>query len=144
MTETDGAFAGAVARGVVAAMAMSGMRRLTTALGLLGEEPPEQVAREGVPGLVARVPPSLRGATIELAHWGYGAAGGAGFGVLPAAVRRRPWAGPAFGLATWLFFETTVAPALGLRRTRESRALERAAIAADHVLNGVVVAGRTV
>lgn len=142
MTEADGVVGRAVARGVVAAMAMSGMRRLTTGLGLVDEEPPEQIAREGVPGLLARVPPNLREPAIELAHWTYGGAGGAAFGVLPAALRRRVWAGPAYGLATWLVFETAVAPLLGLRRTRESRPLERAAIAADHVLYGVVVAGR--
>jgi len=142
VTEADGVVGRAVARGVVAAMAMSGMRRLTTGLGLVDEEPPEQIAREGVPGLLARVPPNLREPAIELAHWTYGGAGGAAFGVLPAALRRRVWAGPAYGLATWLVFETAVAPLLGLRRTRESRPLERAAIAADHVLYGVVVAGR--
>ena len=142
MTEADGELGRAAARGVVAAMAMSGMRRMTTGLGLVEEEPPKQIAREGVPRLLALVPPGLREEAIELAHWTYGGAGGAVFGVLPAAIRRQAWAGPAYGLATWLFFETAVAPLLGLRRTHEARPLERAAIAADHMLYGVVVAGR--
>lgn len=140
---SDGEVGRAFARGVVADMAMSGMRRMTTGLGLVEEEPPEQIAGEGVPGL-ARVPPDLRAEAIELAHWTYGGVGGVAFGAFPAAVRRKSWAGPpAYGLATWLFFETALAPLLGLRRTRESRHLERAAIAADHVLYGHVVAGRT-
>jgi len=142
MSDGDGEVGHAVARGVVAAMAMSGLRRLTTGLGLIQEEPPEQIAREGVPGLLERVPPDLRAEVIELAHWTYGGVGGAAFGALPTAVRRQSWAGPAYGLATWLFFEVAVAPLLGLRRTRESRPFERAAIAADHVLYGLVVAGR--
>jgi hypothetical protein len=93
-----------------------------------------------VPGLLARVPPDLREEAIELAHWMYGGVGGAVFGVLPAAVRRHAWMGPAYGLATWILFETAVAPLFGLRRTHESRPLERAALAADHVLYGFVVA----
>ncbi len=140
MTDTDGEVGRAIARGVIAAMAMSGMRRMTTGLGLVEEEPPQQIAREGVPGLLARVPPHLRGEAIELAHWAYGGVGGAAFGVLPAALRRQSWAGPAYGLATWLFFEAVVAPLLSLRRTHESRPAERAALAADHVLYGLIVA----
>lgn len=68
MSDGDGEVGHAGARGVVAAMAMSGLRRLTTGLGLIQEEPPEQIAREGVPGLLERVPPDLRAEAIELAH----------------------------------------------------------------------------
>ncbi|MEP6910628.1 MAG: hypothetical protein ABI896_09400 [Actinomycetota bacterium] len=142
MSGGDSEVGSSVARGVVAAMAMSGLRKMTTGLGLVQEEPPEQIAREAVPGLLARVPPDLRAEAIELAHWAYGGLGGAAFGALPAGVRRQSWAGPAYGLATWLFFETAVSTLLGLRRTHESRPLERAAIAADHVLYGLVVAGK--
>ena len=94
MSDGDGEFGHAVARGVVAAMAMSGLRRLTTGLGFIQEEPPEQIAREGVPGLLERVPPDLRAEAIELAHWTYGGVGGAAFGALPTAVRRQSWAHP--------------------------------------------------
>ncbi len=139
MTEPNGELRRAAARGVIAAMAMSGMRRMTTGFGLVQDEPPEQIAREGVPSLLARCPPHLRREAIELAHWAYGGLGGVAFGALPAGVRRQSWAGPAYGLATWVLFEAVVAPLLGLRRTRESRPIERAAIAADHVLYGFVV-----
>jgi len=52
-------------------MAMTGLRRVTTGLGLLRKPPPEEIATEGVPGLFARIPPGKRGAAIELAHFGY-------------------------------------------------------------------------
>ncbi len=130
----------AFARGVVAAMAMSGMRKVTTGLGLVERTPPEQIAQEGLPGLFARIPTGLRGEAIELAHWGYGGVGGAAFGVLPRPVRRHTWAGPVYGLVSWALFEAAVAPLLGLRRAREARPVERLAIAADHVLYGIVVA----
>ena len=139
MTEPNGELGRAAARGVIAAMAMSGMRRMTTGFGLVQEEPPEQIAREGVPKLLALCPPDVRSEAIELAHWAYGGLGGVAFGALPARARKHSWAGPAYGLATWVLFEKVVAPLLGLRSTRESRPLERAALAADHVLYGLVV-----
>ena len=102
--------------GAVAAMSMSGMRTLTTELGLVGETPPEAMAKEGAGRLLTEIPPGMRGAAIELAHWAFGAAGGALFGILPRAVRRRGWAGPGYGLLVWLGFETVLAPALGLSK----------------------------
>lgn len=133
---------GSAARGVVAAMAMTGLRRLTKSLGLLGEAPPELVAREGVPGLLAQVPPGRREEAIELAHWAYGAAGGVAFGLLPAGLRRRSAAGPLYGIAIWLGFEAVVAPALGLSGPKRWGLSDRLAVVADHVLYGIVVAGR--
>jgi hypothetical protein len=50
--------------------------------------------------------------------------------------------GPAYGIATWSFFEGVLAPMLGLRKPSERPTSERAAIIADHVLYGLVVAGR--
>ena len=126
--------------GAVAAMAMSGMRTLTTELGLVGETPPEAMAKEGAPGLLAQIPPDKRGAAVELAHWGFGGACGLVFGLLPAWVRNRSWAGPAYGLLIWLGFEAGLAPALGLSKATVTRPAERAAFAADHVLYGFVLA----
>ena len=102
--------------GAVAAMAMSGMRTLTNELGLVGETPPEAMAREGAGGLLRQIPPAKRGAVVELSHWGFGAMGGVLFGVLPRWVRRRNWAGPVYGLLVWLGFEAGLAPALGLSK----------------------------
>ena len=64
------------------------------------------------------------------------------FALLPAALRRHRWSGPVYGIGTWSFFESVLAPMLGLRKPSERPTSERAAIAADHVLYGLVVAGR--
>lgn len=132
---------GTAARGAVAAMAMSGLRKLTTGLGLVRQTPPEEIAREGLPGLIARVPVDRRAEAVELAHWAYGAAGGAAYALVAPSRGRPAWAGPLYGLVLWAVFERVVAPLLGLARAEERPATERLAIAADHVLYGAVVAG---
>jgi hypothetical protein len=127
-------------RGAIAAMAMTGMRVLTIDLGLVEQTPPQAILRQRARGLLRRVPRRHRRSAIELAHWTYGAAGGVGFGLLPKSVRqRRRWVGPIYGLAIWLGFELGLAPLLGLRRAKQPRVVERAALAADHVLYGLVL-----
>ena len=126
------------ARGVLGAMAMTGVRRVTTDLGLVRKPPPEQIATEGVPRLFAHIAPENHQTAIELFHWGVGAAGGIGFGILPAALRRRRWVGAAYGLAILGVFETVVAPWLGIGK-RDRDVSERLALAADHVLYGIVL-----
>jgi uncharacterized membrane protein YagU involved in acid resistance len=122
-------------RGAIAAMAMTGMRVLTIELGLLKETPPLGIARQRARRLIRRAPRRHRRAVIEIAHWGYGAAGGVGFALLPKSVRsHRRWIGPIYGLLIWLGFELGMAPLLGLREARERRLVERAALAADHAL----------
>jgi hypothetical protein len=54
-------------------------------------------------------------------------------------VRRRAWSGPVYGLLVWLGFEVGIAPALGLKQARKLRVPERAALAADHLLYGLVL-----
>ena len=130
----------AAARGVIAAMAMTGMRTVTRGLGLIKRPPPEQIAEETVPGLMALIPRNLRDEAVELAHWTYGGIGAVAYELLPGRVRRLVWAGPLYGLATWAFFEAALAPLLGLRHVQEATLVERAAFAADHALYGVVVA----
>ncbi len=134
----------AAARGVVAAMAMTGMRRMTTGLGLVEEPPPEEMAKRGavVSQLLDRLPPDNRDEAIELAHWTYGAFAGAIFGAVWRSGVRSRWAGPAYGLAIWTLFETGLVPLLGLEHARERNAVQRITVAADHVLYGLVVAGR--
>lgn len=130
------------ARGVVGAMAMTGMRVVTTELGLLEQTPPQAIARQrsrGVRRLLRRAPTKQRLGLIETAHWAFGAGGGAMFGALPRAVRRRPWAGPVYGLVVWLGFELGIAPALGLSQAKRVRPVDRLALAADHVLYGLVL-----
>jgi hypothetical protein len=130
------------ARGAVGAMAMTGMRVMTTELGLLEQTPPQAISRQrarGLRGLLRRAPPRQRTGLVEGAHWAFGAGGGAAFGALPRAVRRRRWAGPIYGLVIWLGFELGIAPALGLSQSKRLRPIDRLALAADHVLYGVVL-----
>lgn len=131
-------------RGAVGAMAMTGMRVLTTELGLVEQTPPAAVSRQrarGLRALLRRAPRRQRRGLVEIAHWTFGAAGGAAFGALPDKIRRRPWAGPVYGLVVWLGFELGIAPALGLHQATRVRLVDRAALAADHVLYGLVLSG---
>jgi len=127
-------------RGTIAAMAMTGLREFTLHAGILEQSPPEAIAWPGL-GRLRRRPQGAPRAVLELAHWGYGAAGGAAYAVLPASVRGRPWSGPAYGLLIWLSFEMVIAPALSLPQAKRVRLLDRAALAVDHLLYGLVLAG---
>jgi hypothetical protein len=119
----------AAMRGAIASMSMTGMRVVSTALGLVQQAPPQQLAGE------AR---GRRRAGVELAHWAVGAAGGAGFGALPRRWRERPWTGPLYGLAIWTGFEAS-ASLLGLPHAEQAGVIGRVAIAADHALYGFVL-----
>jgi len=129
-------------RGVLAAMTMSAARTVTVELGLVEQTPPDAIFREGAPGLLSRVPPERRQAAVEIAHWLYGGAGGAVYGFLPKTVRRRALVGAVYGLVLWAGFEVALSPLLGLSREKESRPAERVALAADHVLYGLVLSRR--
>lgn len=124
-------------RGMIAAAAMTGMRALTTSLGLVKATPPRAISDES--GLSRIVPARRRRAATELMHWSVGAQGGAVFGLLPDRLRRRSWSGPVYGLLLWLGFEAAIAPRLGLEQATRSRAVERVALAADHALYGFVL-----
>ena len=124
---------------------MTGMRVLTTELGLVEQTPPQAVGSQrarGARALLRRAPRKQRRGLVEAAHWAFGASGGAAFGALPGAVRRRTWAGPAYGLVVWLGFELAIAPVLGLSQAKRLRVVDRLALAADHLLYGLVVSGR--
>jgi hypothetical protein len=129
----------ATLRGTIAAMAMTGMRTFTVHAGLLQEDPPRAILRQKARGVLRLVPRRRRRVVTELFHWGYGAAGGAAFGLLPDDVRRRRWAGPSYGLLLWLGFEAGLAPLLGLKQAHEVRPVERAVLALDHALYGLVL-----
>jgi len=126
-------------RGAVAAMAMSGIRVVTVDLGLVRETPPREIARRRARGLLRHVPRNRRRSAVELAHWAYGAGGGAVFAMLPATVRRRAWAGPVYGLAAWAGFQFGLAPALGLVHARRPNPTESLALALDHLVYGLVL-----
>jgi len=103
------------------------------------ETPPEAIAQEAAGGLLSAIPAQYKEAAVELLHWGIGAGGGAIFGLLPPAARKRLWLGAAYGLAMWAGFETVLAPALGLDRHQQARPAERLLLAADHVLYGLIL-----
>ncbi len=128
----------AAVRGVVGAMAMSGMRKLTGGLGLLDEVPPDAIAQEHADHFLARLRFD-RDVAVEAAHWTYGAVGGALFGALPSAFRRHVWSGPVYGVASWLLYEAAIAPLLGVTAAKQKTLAGRLALAADHVLYGTVV-----
>lgn len=129
-------------RGLIAAMAMSGMREFTANAGLLEKSPPEAIVERHAPEKVKRLAAGHRSAVIELAHWGYGAAGGAVFGVLPSRLRADPRIGPVYGLLVWLVFEFGIGPLLNVQYPEQKRLPHRAMLALDHVMYGIVVAGR--
>jgi hypothetical protein len=129
----------AAGRGAVAAMAMTGMRAFTVNVGVVEQTPPQAILKQKARGVMLLVPRKKRRAVIELFHWAYGAGGGAAFAVLPDEVRRRRWAGPIYGLAIWLSFELGIAPVLGLSQAKELRPMDRAGLAADHLLYGLVL-----
>ncbi|NUR82900.1 MAG: hypothetical protein HOY71_02300 [Nonomuraea sp.] len=120
-------------------MAMSGLRQFTVSLGLVERTPPESVLQKTAPELFRSVPVERRPALVEAVHVLYGTCGGAAFGVLPRAIRKHRWSGPLYGLLVWAAFETAIAPALGLPRSRD-KGSERVALLADHLLYGIVVA----
>jgi len=130
-----------VTRGIFAAMAMTGMRKVTTGLGLLEETPPVEMAKSApvFAPLIRRVPPKYQPEVIELVHWLYGGVGGAAYGRLVSS--RRPWVGPAYGLGIWAAFETGFVPMLGLDNARERKLTSRIFVALDHVLYGLILAG---
>jgi hypothetical protein len=126
--------------GAIAAMTMTGMRTVTVNAGIVREAPPQAIFRQRIHGFGGTSRKKRRKRVIEeLAHWSYGAGGGAVFAVLPEAVREKRWAGPVYGLLVWIGFEAGVAPLLGLAQAREPRPIDRAALAADHLLYGFVL-----
>ena len=129
-------------RGLVAAMAMTGMRRVTANTKLVDKPPPAAIIDQHAPQPAQQMRSERRAALTELAHWAYGTAGGSVFGLLPARLRAHPAAGPIYGLVLWLGFEVGIAPLLGESHVRHAPLLGRLLLAADHLLYGVMVAGQ--
>ncbi|MGI8944722.1 MAG: hypothetical protein ACR2GL_00595 [Thermoleophilaceae bacterium] len=138
-SRTCGETAHGALRGAIAAMAMTGLRSFTVSVGLVDESPPRAILRQKSKRLARLVPKRYARAGQELAHWGYGAAGGAAFALLPERLRLQPWSGPLYGLVVWAGFELGVAPALGLSQSKQARPVDRVSLAADHLLYGLVL-----
>ena len=126
-------------RGVIGAMAMTGLRLFASHAGLIREAPPTRLARKRARGLLKLAPRRRRESVVELIHWAMGGAFGAGYGALPEPARRRPWSGPVYGLAVWMGFDTVVAPVFGLTQRNWPKGRERAVFMLDHVLFGLVL-----
>ena len=118
-------------RGVIGAMAMTGMRVFAVHAGLIREDPPSRLVRKRR----GRRPRWM----VELIHWAMGGVFGIGFGLLPEDLRRRRWSGPVYGLLVWLGFDAVIAPALGLTERDWPKGRERAVFVADHLLFGFVL-----
>jgi hypothetical protein len=117
-------------RGVIGAMAMTGLRVFATHAGLIREDPPARLVRKRR----GRRPRWI----VELVHWAMGGMLGILYGLLPEPLRRRPWLGPVYGLLAWLGFDAVVSPALGLERNWP-KGRERAVFVVDHLLFGFVL-----
>src|SRR5215213_1565843 len=61
MDEVRMRLARGLVRGTVAAMAMTGVRQVTTGLGLVEQTPPDAIIKQRDPGLLVRTPRLLRG-----------------------------------------------------------------------------------
>jgi uncharacterized membrane protein YagU involved in acid resistance len=124
----------AALRGVVGAMAMTGLRVFAVHAGLIREDPPSRLVRKRR----GRRPRWV----VELVHWAMGASFAIVYGLLPQRIRRRAWSGPLYGLVVWLGFDAVLAPALGLTERDWPKGRERAVFVADHLLFGAVLGGR--
>jgi uncharacterized membrane protein YagU involved in acid resistance len=129
----------AMFRGVVGAMAMTGIRQCASQAQVIRDDPPARMARKQGKGLLRTVPRQKRGAVVELIHWVTGALFGLVFGLLPESIRMKAWAGPAYGFLVWLGFETMAAPAMGLKQRRWPHGKERFIFLIDHLLFGLIL-----
>jgi hypothetical protein len=129
----------AMFRGIIGAIAMTGVRQFASQARIIRDDPPARMARKQAKGLLRRVPKRRRGAAVELIHWAMGGVFGLVFGLLPESLRMKAWAGPAFGFLVWLGFETTAAPVLGLKQRRWPHGAERTVFVVDHLLFGLIL-----
>ncbi|MEV5410955.1 DUF6789 family protein [Thermopolyspora sp. NPDC052614] len=90
-----GAAAGTLATGAMSALMLAGARA-----GLMRHQPPKRIARAFLPGHRHRPKPGER-LLGTAAHFGFGAASGAVFGLLVGDRRPRILAGVVYALAIW-------------------------------------------
>jgi uncharacterized membrane protein YagU involved in acid resistance len=126
-------------RGVVGAMAMTGLRVFALHAGVIREEPPSRLTRKQGHGLMKRVRREQRRAMVELVHWALGAVFGIVFALLPEGIRRKQWSGPVYGILVWLGFDAVVAPTFGLTERSWPKGRERLVFVLDHLLFGLVL-----
>ena len=140
------------AGGAVATLAMSALLLVQRKLGALGEPPPKKIVRSmrrrmGVFGVSRR----RENALALAAHWGFGIAAGALFGLVHRrahGVARSMLEGAAYGTAVWATSYYGWVPALGIMQPpHRDRPLRPTSMVAAHLVFGsvlgAVVEGRT-
>ena len=102
--------------GLIATLAMSAVMLVADRLGLMAEHPPERIVERGSKATGTPTSEGQQNALASAAHLAFGAAGGAGFGLLAQLVRPAipgafalPWA-----LAIWAGSYFGWIPALGI------------------------------
>jgi uncharacterized membrane protein YagU involved in acid resistance len=129
----------ALFRGVIGAMAMTGLRLFASHAGVIREAPPNRLARKQAHGLLKLAPRGRRPAVVELIHWTMGGVFGAGYGLLPESIRQRSWSGLLYGFSVWMVFDIVIAPVLGLTQRNWPKGRERAVFMVDHLMFGLVL-----
>jgi hypothetical protein len=128
----------------VATLAMSAAMVMEKKLGLMGEHPPKKIVmslrrRSGIFG-VSRDADNV--ATL-LAHWGFGMATGALFGLLHRGTRgtaRSSLLGAGYGAAVWAASYSGWIPALGIMRApHRDRPGRPTSMVAAHLVFGSVL-----
>lgn len=130
------------AAGTVATAPMSVLMLGAGKLGLMGEQPPEAIARRALAEATGTEPGSPASQALAvLAHVAFGAGSGAAYAALPRPARvPAPVAGTAFSLAVWAASYRGWVPRIGaLPHAEHDRDDRVAAMVAAHVLFGAVL-----
>jgi hypothetical protein len=133
---------GSTAGGAIATVAMSGVMLAGDRLGLMGEQPPTAITRKALREAGVDRPSAAAGAIAPVAHLGFGAAGGALFGLVRRAVPIGPgWLlGILFGLGVWAVSYKGWIPAMGiLPEPEDDRPGRPAVMVAAHAVYGLVL-----
>ncbi|MFC4058566.1 DUF6789 family protein [Planomonospora corallina] len=129
-----GAAGGVLATAVMSAVMVAGERA-----GLMGDQPPKRIVRAMLPGGRYRPKPG-EGVLGAVAHFGFGAAAGALYGVLARGRRVAPPIGVAYALGIWVGSYAGWVPRLGiLPSIPHDRPGRPAVMAAAHVVYGAAL-----
>jgi hypothetical protein len=113
----------------------------TDRAGLVSKPPPERIVEAGLDATGTRRTETDENALAAVAHYGYGVANGAVFGLLaPYLPLPRSWRGPVFALALLvLSYEGWVPLARIMRPLHAQRAPALAALVGTHLVYGAVL-----
>ncbi|KUP97556.1 hypothetical protein [Thermobifida cellulosilytica] len=129
------------AAGAAATAAMTGVMAAARKQGGVGRLPPKLLTRRFLPGGGEHTPRPGENLATTAAHWGFGSAAGAVFGLLTGGRRPRVALGLAYGAAVWLVSYEGWVPKLTVQPPAHRDAPGRAAtMAAAHLVYGGVLA----